>query len=152
MNYISCPLLNIVVSEKSVRATYIAFMNELINRIPFVCDRIYSYMDQDYLPGTRTVSRHFVAKQYRTLFKDSKQKDPESYENFTTELCNGWSAHVSNTARGYANTYLKRVEEAINIPIIAVLESDGGKNTYSSGAHLNINETEYNLLLSLSSK
>ena len=146
MNYISCPLLNIVVSEKSARATYIAFMNELINRIPFVCDRIYSYMDQVFLPQVtgKVEKRHILAMDRKTL------NPLETHgNNSTVELVNGWFLYCHSNPWGYARTFVGRIEEAIQLPIIVIFERDGGQNVYDDthGAHRNINKTEHDLLV-----
>jgi len=144
MNYISCPLLNIVVSEKSARATYIAFVNELIHRVPFACDRIFSYMEQVYLPNENGKGkRHLVAMNRKTLTPLESQGDLS-----TVELSNGWFLYAHSNPWGYARTFIKRIEEAINLPIMVVLERDGGNEfNEQHGAHYNINKTEHDLLV-----
>lgn len=152
MNYISCPLLNIVVSEKSVRATYIAFMNQLINRIPFVCDRIYSYMEQDYFPVTSNKKRHVVAKSVDTLFGYQDGMDEKTKRASSVMLCNGWYLAARQGPQECVNSFISRIEEAIGIPIIVVFETNGKQNNFEDRAHRNINQVEYNLLLTLISK
>lgn len=145
MNYISCPLLNIIVSEKSARATYVAFLNELIKRIPFVCDRIYSYMDQQYLPNN-SMSRHIVTLRKEILIRNINMEMIRAESSIIVELSNGWYASVNADPRTFAKTFLARIEEALGgIPIIAIFESNG-QNQYDNGAHRNIGKMEYNLL------
>lgn len=153
MNYISCPLLNIVVSEKSTRATYIAFMNELVKRIPFVCDRIFSYMEQEYLPNNKMAVQQIVTKTQARLFEHASDLEGKSKDRRSAVLINGWHLATCACPTAFATNYLARVEEAIKLPIIAVLESHGNQNNYSGGAHRNIGQVEYDLLvLTLSNK
>lgn len=119
MNIISLPTFNIVVSEKSARQALIQFVNKLIERLPFVCDRIYSYMEQDYLVDSKQQKRHIVAKRPELLNGNTALQ-----KGATAVLSNGWSLMTHDNPIGYVRITLARIEEALGgLPIIAVLET-----------------------------
>ncbi len=113
MNFISCPTLGIYASKKSVRATYIDFWEQLVCRVPFVCDRLFSYMEQVVFQTSKT-RRHLC------------QIAPTENPTHTHILSNGWHLQTVASPQDFASKFLQHVEDALGgIPIIAAFESRG---------------------------
>lgn len=120
MNFISLPTFNVYAEKDSARATLIEFVNQLIARLPFVCDRIYSYMEQDYLPSNKTATRHIVTKRVDLLRCTSATTRTGAFAT----LSNGWVLSTHNNPLGYVGE-LSRIEEALGgVPILAALETN----------------------------
>lgn len=110
MNIIHVPMFGITVSETTARKTVITFMNELITRNPVICERIYSYMAQEYLPDRPQASTHMLAKRRTSWENNGFYKTTDALG----ELNNGWFLYTNLNPSNYASRLLARIEEAIN--------------------------------------
>jgi hypothetical protein len=135
MNIISIPALGVTVQASSARLTVVALVNTLSARSPLVCDLIYSYMAQDYLPSHPNSSNHVVAKSRSAWNNEgfAKTKDKatgiEKPVNCLSQLDNGWFIYTQMNSRGFASTLLSRIEEAlqsrsgVHVKIYALLDA-----------------------------
>lgn len=128
MNIIHCPTLSIIVSESSVTQTVKAFVEELVSRNPFILDRIYSYMAQDYLPNNPNASSHIVAKRRDAWVENGYAHNGRV--NRLAELKNGWYLLTNADPSMFAKAILQRIEEVLryggaDIKIYAYLKASG---------------------------
>lgn len=105
------PTFNIFVTAPSARQAVIEFVEELIDRNPLACERIYSYMAQEYLPDHPNSTLHIIAKR-ETAWAAAGDHQRKALHR----LKNGWYLYTTYSPRGYTSQLLQRIEEAFSYP------------------------------------